>query len=680
MTRSALLICVVLLFILPIPISAQQDAWEWEDALQNIVEEVGLNSESQDWESQLEILNELHENPLDLNSATRDQLLSLPFLPENAVDGILEYRALHEAFYSLGELLLVPTVSYQARRWLRFFVTIDTTTLPIRRQWSEKSWWGNATHDILSRIDIPFYKRDGWPWQRGIADRTRYTWKQGRHIDAGLRLERDAGETLFTRDNPFWDNFGGHIMLKDVGPLRQVLVGDFKAGFGEGLVLNNGLLFDKSTTALWRTQGGIRPHRSVDEVDFLRGVAATADFGKHWSVTGLFSYRSLDATVAKDNTVATISTSGLHRTSSELAHKNTLGSYTTAVHAKWRHKRLSAGATALYQYYDHLFRQGSSAYQQIRPEGYQFGAVSLDYGYRSPLLFLGGETARSFDLRGGGWATLNKGTWNINPNTTLTAIQRFYSYRYFSPHATAFGENSEVQNESGVALIFDAERLGPLALRAFVDYFYSPWPRYGMTHSSTGWEGLLQTTWQLLGDRSLVLRYRIKDKETYDRRHYSHQVRAAYIRHFAPHWNAQALVSVHRYHEPATPVATASSSTGFAFAPRIDYQSTDERLRLSLTTVFFRTDDFDSRLYLYEPSLLNSFGFQQLYGRGQRLASTLRFRTADRRWTVQCKIGVTHYSDRDAISSGVLRINSPWKPDLQLLLRCTIGANRPRSN
>ena len=659
-------------FFLPTSLCAQQADGEWEEVLQGIVEAVGEDAESQMWEAQMEMFNELHENPIDLNRATRDQLLQLPFLSEGTVDDILTYRTFHEAFYTLGELLLIPSLSADARRWLRFFLTIDPASLPSHDQRREASWWGRGSHDILTRTDIPLYQREGWPWRRGIAGRLRYTWKQGRHIDVGLRLEKDAGEALFTRDNPFWDSYGGHIMIKDIGVLRQFIVGDFKAGFGEGLVLNNGLLFDKTTTALWRTQGGIRPHRSTDEVDFLRGIAATADFGKHWSVTALYSYRRLDATVAKDNTVSTISTSGLHRTAGELARKGTLGSHTTAVHAGWRQQRWHAGATALYQYYDHQFRRGTSAYQQIRPEGYQFGAVSLDYGYRSPRLFVGGETARSFDLHGGGWATLNKIAWNIGPTTSLTAIQRFYSYRYFAPHASAFGENSEVQNESGLALLFDADRLGPFALRAFFDFFYSPWPRYSMTRASTGWEGLLQTKWQPRQGRSLLLRYRVKSKESSDRRHYSHQLRTTYVHGFTDHWSVQASVSLHHYHEPSTPDAATASSTGIAFVPRVDYTSTDARLRVALATAFFRTTDFNSRLYLYEPSLLNSFGFQQLYGRGQRLAATLRLRTSNGRWTFQTKLGITHYSDRSAISSGALQIDSPWKPDLQFLVKLTI--------
>ncbi len=659
---------LLLFFILPTLANAQQDVGEWEEVMQQMAEEMGGDADSQTWEAQQEILHELHENPIDLNRATREQLLVLPFLSENAVDALLAYRTSHHAFNSLGELMLIPALRSDVCRWLRFFVTAEPVA-PASASSHPERWWGRDSHEFSMRTDIPLYKRDGWSWQHGIANRMRYTWQQGRHLDVGLRVEKDAGETLFTRDNPFWDSYGGHIMLSDVGVLRRLIVGDFKAGFGEGLVLNNGLLFNKTTTSLWHTQNGVRPHRSSDEVNYLRGVAATAAFGQHWSVTALYSYRRLDAAVDADNTVATISSTGLHRTAGELSRKGMLGSHTSAIHAGWKHKAWHAGATALYQYYDHQFRRGSSPYQQIRPEGYQFGAVSLDYGFHSAYVTLGGETARSFDLHGGGWATLNKATWSISSDLSVTAIQRFYSKDYYAPHAAAFAENSGVQNESGLALLVDADHLGPFAVRAFFDLFHSPWPRFTMTRASTGWEASVQTTMRLRRKSSLVLLYRVKSKESSDRRHYSHRLRTTYVHGFNARWSAQASLLLHRYHEPPTPAAASSSSTGFAFAPRLDYTSRSSLLRLSVAAVLFRTDDFSSRLFLYEPSLLNSFGLQQLYGRGQRLAATLRLRTANKRWTLQAKVGVTHYSDRDAISSGFLRIPSSWKPDLQLLLR-----------
>ena len=650
----------------------------WEELMQEMVEEVSPDEEDdQQWEAQQELLSDLHEHPIDLNSVTREQLLALPFLSEEAVEGILQYLLFNSPMRTLGELLLIPELTAREREWLRAFAVVNTPT--DEHSISQKNTFRGTRHELLTRADVPLYTRTGWSWARGIAHRLRYSWQQGDRFDAGLRMEKDAGEQLFTRETPFWDSYGGHVRLQNLGVLSQTIVGDYKAGFGEGLVLNNALRFGKQATAAWRTTNDIRPHRSFDEANFLRGAAATLRFGQTWKLTALYSFRQLDATVATDNSVSSINTSGLHRTATERERKGSLGSHTTALHAAGEFRlagdshrflptALRLGVTAMYQYYDHQFRQGSALYRQLYPTGYQFGNIGIDYGLRAAHLTFSGETARSFsqNTRGdrGGWATLNRAAWRFSPNTSLSVIQRFYSMNYFSPHASAYGENSRVQNESGFTLLFNAERLGPMALRAFIDYFYSPWPRYSMSRSSDGWEGLLQATYAPRRDRQLLLQYRVKSKERSNQRHLTHRLRATYTHTFSTAWSAQATTL-------CTLVATpgSTSTSGYALAPRLHYSSRDQRLRVSLMGAWFRADAYDSRLYLYEPSLLQTFGMQQLYGRGGRLVATLRFRTRDQRWTLQTKVGVTRYTDRNEISSGILRIGSPWKADVQLLLR-----------
>ena len=663
--QLCIFLAVVMLLLSTCHLFGQETESAWDELMQQMAEEENDAEDEAAWESQQEMLSELHEHPLDLNLATRRQLAALPFLSEAAADAILDYRARHGALRSLGELLFIGALSPQERRWLPLVAVAGEA---VRARGGRQGGRG-LRHELTTRIDVPLYERDGWPWRRGIAHRLRYTLQAGKHVDAGVRLSKGTGEPMFSRDNAFWDCYGGHVMLRDVGCLKSALVGDFKAGFGEGLVLNNGLRFGKMTTMSWRTAGGFRPHRSADEVYFLRGAAATLSLGGGVELTALYSYRQLDATVAADNSVATISTSGLHRTPSELQRKGALGSHTAALHATWQHATWHVGATAMYQRYDHQFRQPTaSLYRQIYPEGYQFGAFSLDYACRFAHFLLKGETAHSRNRRGGGWATLNKASWRFSPNSQLTAIQRFYSKYYYSPHAMAFGENSNVQNESGVAVMWDADRLGAFAVRAFADVFYSPWPRYTMTRASWGWEALMQTTFQPRRGRSLLVQYRVKSKELSDERYVSHRLRATYAHAISSHWSGQATVlcTLRTQGGHASP-----TRDGIALAPRMDYTTTDARLRCALMAVFFRTDDFTSRLFLYEPSLFQTFGLQQLYGRGQRLAATVRLRSRDRRWAVQTKVGVTHYADRNEISEGPTRIGSPWKADVQVLLRTT---------
>ena len=668
----------LLCFLLWIPcMTLAQSTLSWDEFMQQLAEEAVDESHQQEWEAQMEALSDLHDHPIDLNRATREQLQQLPFLSETAIDALLDYLSMHGPMRTLGELLLVGRLSPQEGEWLRLFVKVDPMVTQPRD--TLHSWWGRSRHEVITRVDVPFYQRAGWPWARGIGHRLRYTWQQGRHLDVGVRLEKDAGEQMFTRDIPFYDSYGGHVQLKDLGVVRQVIVGDFKASFGEGLVLNNGLQFGKSTMSLWRTSNDVRPHRSADEVNFLRGVAGTAQLGTDWRVTALYSIRFLDATVNKDNSVSSINTTGLHRTESELAHKGSLQSQTTALHVAWNRKTWTAGVTGLFQYYNHHFVQNATLYRQIYPIGYLFGAASANYGYRSARLSVKGETARSFDKRGGGWATLNTAAWRFSPQTQLTLIQRFYSKDYFSPHASAYGENGRVQNESGVAVLLDAARVGPFALRALFDYFYSPWPRYTMTRASSGWEGMAQLSWQPRRGRQLMVRYHVKSKERSDLRHFSHQLRATYDHRLSALWDVRLSAFLSRYRQPAQAGVEASSSTGYAAMPQVSYHSRDERLRWALAAILFRTDNYDSRLYLYEPSLAQSYGMQQLYGHGQRFVTALQLRfphgSGHRSHALSCmaqiKAGVTHYTDRSEISSGPLLISSPWKADLQVLFKMT---------
>ncbi|MCR5180990.1 MAG: helix-hairpin-helix domain-containing protein [Bacteroidaceae bacterium] len=712
----------------------------WEALMQELAERAAESAGEMPTEEQQEWLEELHQHPMDINAAERYELLELPFLSEEAVELILHYIEVNGPLRSMGELELIHGITQRERAWLRATARV----VPMAKKDDgeeggkdeEQGWWGSAEREATLRTDIPLYNRQGWPWNRGMAHRMKVNWRQGLHAEAGLRAENDAGERMFCRQTPLWDAQGGHLMMKKMGAVRRAIVGDYKAGFGEGLVMNNGLQLGKVTTGHWRTGNSIRPHSSSDEVNFLRGAAISLQTGPRWQLTALYSYRRLDATLDSNNCVSTISTSGYHRTQSELAKRGALGSHTAAVNAQWTTLTWRLGATATYQHYDHQFRQGTTAYRQIYPRGYSFGAAGVNYGYVSPRLQARGEVAFSSSIRGGEQATpmamaaLQKAAWRFSTNTQLTLIQRFYGKHYYAPYASAYGENSRVQNESGLSLQMDVGRVGPMGITAFVDAFYSPWPRYTMSRSSTGWEAMLQTTTHPAGRHSLLLvRYSVKSKEQSDRRHLSHRLRISYSKPMSARWKAQLAAFVHHYVLPekrgggevesaegmaaaeeagaegmavkagvpgmaaaeeadaagmavkagaegveeevdaaGMEVAPRETSTGIAVAPRLDYTSANARLRLSLMATLFLTADYNSRIYLYEPVVMQSFGMQMLYGRGQRMAATMRWRSANRKWNLQLKAGITHYSDRSAISSGITLIRSPWKADCQLLM------------
>ena len=81
-------------------------------------------AELEGWEETYELLCELEQHPLDINSATREQLEELPFRAAQQVEEIVAYRDRYGAMKSLGELLMIRSLGYAQRRLLSHFVYV----------------------------------------------------------------------------------------------------------------------------------------------------------------------------------------------------------------------------------------------------------------------------------------------------------------------------------------------------------------------------------------------------------------------------------------------------------------------------------------------------------------------------------------------------------------------------
>lgn len=87
-----LLICCFLT-----PVCAQSEWMEWN-------EQVSSDEEMRNWTLMNEELQELAEHPLNLNTATREQLEQLPFLSDQLIENILYYLYKYGAMLSINEL------------------------------------------------------------------------------------------------------------------------------------------------------------------------------------------------------------------------------------------------------------------------------------------------------------------------------------------------------------------------------------------------------------------------------------------------------------------------------------------------------------------------------------------------------------------------------------------------
>ncbi len=630
---------------------AQQQEYTWDD----FVRDFSLDEETDNEETRvlyLQDLRELHEHPLNINTAGIDDLLQLPFLSETQIEEIHAYIYLHGNMQTLGELMLLPRMDAETRRKLSLFVYAGQTP-PTR-----KDRIGTALrHDISSRMDIPLYYRKGYQVEDGyrgdaLYHRIKYALHDRKHLRAGLRIEKDPGER-------FYDSYGAYAMLQDIGILKTAVIGDFRAGFGEGLVMGGNTWLSKSTPQM-KTGSGIRPMTGMDEVNFLRGGAVALKAAKDLEVGVWLSHRKLDATLNNDGEIQTLVSSGYHRTHSEWEKRRNAASTLAGGHLMWRKEKFHIGATGYMQHFGKTLNPGDATYRRFYPRGKDIGVMGVNYGYRLHRFSLAGETAYSTAY--GGWAALHRAQWHINRNYTLSALHRYYARDYYSFQASAISENSTVQNENGVLLHLKGTPAEGWTVSGYADFFYHPWPRFGLTHSSSGQELMGQVEYKWNVRNSLFARYQWKRKERYDVMEPHHRIKMQWNLHASDAWKWQTTGLWHQ----------TRGGTGMGIQQGVLFCSKQPALRLAAMLGYFHTDNYNCRIYLYEPALYSSVSSASYYGHGLHSTLTARWTSPNGTWMLEGRYKVNRMLDRDTQSSGLQTIFSPWKNDLSLQLRVRI--------
>ena len=633
-----------------LPAEAQK-LYSWDD----FVQEYANDDELLDEEARLvflEELKQLHEHPVNINTASVEDFRQIPFLNEQQIESIHAYIYLHGEMKTLGELRLLPLIDAQTYRWLHLFVYAGEV-----KKEEKRGIFSYLRNDLSSRIDIPFYYRKGYKVDNGyignaLYHRIKYELGNSKHFRAGFHIEKDAGER-------FYDSYSGFALLQDVGIIKNAVVGDYRLGLGEGVALGGSTWFSKTSPAN-KTQTGIKPLTSTDEINFLRGAAVTLNPWKGWELTAFASFRQKDATLNKNGEIQTLQTSGYHRSASELKNKNSSTAITTGGGLSWQGKGIHLGATGYFTHFNKVMNPGKTLYRRYYPEGQNFSVASLYYGYSRYRFTFAGETAYSIEKSGIG--TLNRLQWIISKRYAFSLVQRFYGYKYYSFLSGAFADNSSAQNESGVLLHLKAQPWERWQIICYADFFYNPWPRYRMTRSSSGQEIMVELSHKINNAHALQVRYQLKRKEQADVMEPHHRTKIQWT--FTPSDNCKFQTTGWLH--------AVRGSKGWSIQETAYYTLQKPALRFALMAAYFQTDDYNSRIYLYEPSLYSSVSSAQYYGKGINGVCMARWTSANKHWMLEGRYALCKYFDRTEIGSSLQTIYSSWKNDISLQVRVQI--------
>ncbi len=705
MTPRRLTIIILLPLLASLTMKGQR-VMQWEEFMEFLTTNEDW-ADQQDWGDYVEELQQLHLHPLNINTATPQQLRHIPFLSERQIEQIVQYRDYHHGMHSLNELILLTSISYQERQYLPLFFYVDEAehadtnqgdTLHadgLKETW-KKDWkksWQYRQNEFATRIDIPLYHRRGYLIQKGYRGSPLYNKAYYRmvipgHFAAGIKMERDAGERGI-------DSYGAYLYLQDMPlshtsnglRLTSLATGDYKIAFGQGLVLNQGFGMGKWNTALQRKSQGIRPARSTDESNFMRGIATTLSL-PHISLSVFYSHRKWDATLNasedKDSpsTVKTIVKDGYHRTELEYNKKGVLSVDAMGGNLTWHRGGWRTGLTGYYQQTDRTLEPGTTTYRRFYPQGNRFGALGANYSYEAYRWNIFGETAHNGQHHG--IATLNGVSWRPSARYTITALQRYYNYHYYSFYSSALSECGAVQNETGGMLRLDASPWDGVQLAAYMDVFYNPWPRYGLKKSSGGWDAMTDGACQITRRSTIKIRYNIKQKEQSDGLITDHRLRLQWLMS-SPNeqWHFTHSAMFH----------TQQGSYGEALGSMVKYEvktktrpknenGNEDRhgikapkegvFSFTVNGIYFHTDDYDSRIYLYEANVSEMTYIPSFSGHGVRASSIVRCQLWDKLLTLELKYGITRYFDRDKQGSSLQTIYSAVKNDITVQAKVKI--------
>jgi len=641
-------ITFLLFLLIPLKILSQVDTSKTaEDLIQTYLEESTENDENS---ALFDLLENLRNDPVSINSANIDKLLTIPFLDIEAANAILNYRKKNSTFFSTNELNLITELDDETIIKIKPFITLKEKQEDLLPQES-KSFTNIFGLDFRSRFLYDLQDRSGFT--NGIYQGSRYkTYNRlkanyGKNYRLAILAEKDAGESSFT------DHYTFFIEGRDIDFENHILFGDYSFEFGQGLVLWSPYAFSKGSDAInpvVRRDRNIIGFSSADENRFFRGASGSLNYGD-FRFVAFYSNKDIDANLSDSLFLITsLPEDGNHRNENELNKRKKVNEKAFGGRIDYSYDNtISLGVLAYNSKYSNEFEK-SSVYDF---GGSTFNYYSISYKLYLPEILISGETA----YNGTSVATINTIQLIINKKFALTSSIRNYPRNFTTLHANGFGERANTINEFGIYTGF-RWRTDVGTINFYFDQFQFPYAISTNPLPSTGNEWLVNYTVTPVRKFNLSFRYKNEKKEELEKLTEESVIAERLKQNIRVELNYQPsdLVRLRTRVEyiHLLKKGVDQKENGFLVYQDIRYKPISD-LNLYGRLVFFHTDSYDSRLYQFENDLTGIMNNPALFGKGIRLYFLARYKILDE-LNISLKYAETYKPDEDFLSSGYQEI------------------------
>jgi DNA uptake protein ComE-like DNA-binding protein len=618
---------VLLLLLLTNLAKAQEIPPSLQQQLENIVSNDDQGQDDDEFQQQLEMFR---RHPVDLNTATEEELRSLIFISDLQAAQLLSYRKLLGKLISLYELQAVPGWNILLIKKLLPFITVNTS-LPPHDDLRNRMRGGEQT--LLFRISETLESAAGYTLPDSVngypGDKSRlfvrYRYQFRNVMQFGVTGEKDAGEQwLKGKQKSGFDFYSAHFFVKDLGKIRSLALGDFTVNMGQGLIQWQGLAFKKSgdITAIKRQSAILRPYNSAGEFFFERGIGIAVG-RKKFSATCFASSRNIDASLAYDSSgkaiaVTSFLVSGLHRTKTENDKRNNLKQISFGGNFSYNSERWHVGFNTVHYRFSIPIQKRNEPYNLYALSGKNWGNNSVDYSFTFRNFHFFGEAAadKNFDP-----AFLNAILISASAKADITMLYRNISERYKAVSANAFTENTDPTNEKGLYTGLSVRPLYGWKFDVYADIYRFPWLRSLADAPSCGNDYLAQITYTPNKQVEIFSRFRYEGKQSNEnedrgvtnflslftrsswRLHCSQQISTAVS------MNERVELAWYR-------PGRHKVENGFLLYGDLSFKPPLKNYSLGFRLQYFETDSYNARVYAYQNDLRYSSSIPAFYDRG----------------------------------------------------------------
>lgn len=643
-----------------------------------------------DYEELLLAYEYYREHPININS---DELVHLE---EMGLLGIFQVEAVKKYRRQFGDLLFVDEL-LMLEEFSETTVAVITPLIYFGKSEKTQEQEKITVRKILfhgqHQVTLNYAEKFGAATDENYLGSPRkiqlkYAYRYKQRFRIGVAMEKDVGEPFFFNGlsdsvrsivsqyrNAGFDFYGFYGYAADIritegekGALivKDLALGDYQLSFGQGLTLWSGMSLGKASggSSVMKRAAGVRPKTSAGEGKFFRGAAASLKY-RNFYVTAFYSNRKIDATVILTDSldepelVSALQESGYHRTLSELERRHAIRQQVFGGHLCYAGPRLEVGFTAYHLKLETPLELKPSKYNQYYFQGDRLTDFGLDFRWLLNNFVFFGELARSDN---GAMAGLIGMTAKPIGYVNFSLLYRNYAKSYQSLFNGAFGESSRGQGEEGVYLGLQGAPSPSWELLAYCDFFRLTWLTSQVYNPSWGQEYSIKLSHQI--SHSATMQFSIKSKtkmkNSTDDHVYSHYPifytkRSAKLQVSYGITNALSFSDnaayCHYYNDDG------AESRGYLLSHDMAYKPPSRPFTLTFRYAIFSSDDYNSRISVYENDVLGAFSIPSLSGTGQRIYLLGKLKLFDS-LSLYSRIGLTLV---DSETKTDLKIEIIWK-------------------